>query len=170
MNRTQKEDSVSQLRSHLQASKLVVITRPEGLSVAETTDLRFKMKDVDAHFKVVKNTLACLAVQDTNLDGLKDWFKGSTAVAYSEDPIAAAKITVQFSEKNAKLQIMGGFMDGKVLSASDVKALAKLPSRDELRAKLIGLLNAPATKLVTLFKEPAGQIARVLSAKSQQGE
>lgn len=170
MNRTQKEESVAQLRSHLQASKLVVITRPEGLTVSETTDLRFQMKSCAADFKVIKNTLARLAVQDTEMQDLGDWFKGATALAYSDDPIAAAKISVQFSEKNEKLKIIGGFMDGKVLSAADVKALAKLPSKDELRAKLIALINAPATKLVTLFKEPAAQMARILSAKAQQGE
>lgn len=170
MNRTEKEDSVVHLRSHLQDSKLVVVTRPEGLTVAETTKLRFQMKEGEANFKVVKNTLARLAVQNTEMTGLEDWFKGATAIAYSKDPLAAAKVSVQFSEKNDKLKIMGGFMDGKILNALEVKALAKLPSKDELRAKLIALINAPATKLVTLLKEPAAQIARVVSAKAQQGE
>ena len=167
MNRTEKEESVVQLRSHLQASKLVVVTRPEGLTVAETTQLRFQMKEGDANFKVVKNTLARLAVEKTDMTDLGEWFKGATAVAYSDDPLAAAKVSVHFSEKNDKLKIIGGFMDGKILSAVDVKALAKLPSKDELRAKLIALLNAPATKLVRLLKEPAAQIARVITAKAQ---
>jgi large subunit ribosomal protein L10 len=170
MNRTEKEDSVVQLRSHLQDSTLVVVTRPEGLTVAETTHLRFQMKEGEANFKVVKNTLARLCVKNTPMTGMEDWFKGATAIAYSKDPISAAKISVGFSEKNEKLKIVGGFMDGKILSAFDVKALAKLPSKDELRAKLIALLNAPATKVVRLLKEPAAQIARVVSAKAQQGE
>lgn len=166
MNRKQKEESVNQLRSQLEDANLVVITKTNGLTVAESTELRAQMREENAEFKVIKNTLAALSVKNTKLSDLEKFFVGTTAIAFSKDPIAAAKVSVNFSEKNEKLQITAGIMDGSFLNAKDVIALAKIPSKDELRAKIIGLLIAPATKIVRTIKEPAAQIARILVAKS----
>lgn len=166
MDRSQKTELVSSMREALRQSKVVVVTQQLGLSVAEVTTLRRQMRDSQAHFKVLKNTLAQLAVKDTPLEGMSSLFKGPTAIAFSQDPIGAAKAAAKFAEKNDKLVIIGGYMDGQILSPAAVKALATLPSLDELRSTLIALVSAPATKLAILSKEPAARLARVLSAKS----
>lgn len=165
MDRAQKEQLVSEMRTRLQEAGLVVVTRQVGLTVDEVSDLRGKVREAQAEYKVMKNTLAQIAVKDTSLEGVSSMFNGPTAVAFSKDPIAAAKAVVQFASKNEKLTIVGGYMDGQVLSAANVKTLASLPSLDELRAKLIGVLVAPATKIATILQEPASRIARVIAAK-----
>jgi large subunit ribosomal protein L10 len=124
------------------------------------------MRENQAEFKVLKNTLAQIAVKDTALDGLTPLLKGPTALAYSADPIAAAKVIVKFANTNDKLKVVGGYLNGQLLSEASVKALATLPSLDELRGTLIGLIQAPATKLARLAKEPGACVARVLSAKA----
>lgn len=165
MDRAQKEQLVSQMRTRLQEAGLVVITRQVGLTVGEVSDLRGKMREAQAEYKVMKNTLAQIAVKDTSLEGVSSMLNGPTALAFSKDPIAAAKVVVQYATKNDKLTVVGGYMDGQVLSAANVKTLASLPSLDELRAKIIGIIVAPATKIATIMQEPAARVARVIAAK-----
>jgi large subunit ribosomal protein L10 len=142
----------------------VVVTRNLGLSVAQSTNLRNKMRDAGASFKVAKNRLARLALKDTDYAGLQEHLTGPTALAYSVDPVAAAKAVVDFAKTNDKLEIVGGSMGSTVLNAEGVKALASMPSLDELRAKIVGLVNAPATKVVQLINAPASKLARVFGA------
>ena len=159
MNRTEKEELVSSVQETLKSAKMVVVAQQNGLSVSEVTALRRQMRDNGACFKVLKNTLAKLAVKGTALDGTSSMFKGPTAIAFSQDMLGAAKGIYKFAEKNDKLVIIGGYMqDGdKILSPADVKALALLPSLDELRGKLLGLISGPASKM-----------ARILKARSEQ--
>lgn len=166
MDRNEKQEFVSSLRSSLEGKSLVVVTQQTGLTVAEVTDLRAKMRGAGANYKVIKNTLARLAVQDTPIAPLGDYFKGAIALAFSEDPIAAAKIAVDFAKTNKKVQILAASLDGKLLDAANVNALAQLPSLDELRAKLIGLLQAPLSKIARTVIEPAAQLARLAAAYS----
>jgi large subunit ribosomal protein L10 len=166
VDRNEKQEFVSSLRSSLEGKSLVVVTQQTGLTVAEVTDLRAKMRGAGANYKVIKNTLARLAVQDTPIAPLGDYFKGAIALAFSEDPIAAAKIAVDFAKTNKKVQILAASLDGKLLDAANVNALAQLPSLDELRAKLIGLLQAPLSKIARTVIEPAAQLARLAAAYS----
>ena len=149
---------------------VVVVAHYAGMTVAQMTDLRRRVKDAGGTVKVAKNRLAKLAVKDTTYEAISDLFKGQTCVAYSEDPIAAARASVAYAKGNDKLVILGGAMGTTVLNANDVKALAELPSLDELRATLIGLLNAPATKIARTVMEPGAQLARVIQAKASQSE
>lgn len=165
MDRSQKEDLVSKMRECLQSASVVVVTRQVGLTVAEATDLRRRMRESQAEFKVLKNTLAQIAAKGTPLEGISSMLQGPTALAYSTDPIGAAKAAVKYANDNEKFEVVGGYMDGQVLSAASVKALATLPSLDELRSKMIALIQAPATKLAILLKEPGTRVARVISAK-----
>lgn len=165
MDRTQKEALVADIRGRLESAAVVVVARQSGLTVEEVTQLRRDMRAANAEFKVLKNTLAQIAVKGTKLEGLTEMLNGPTALAYSIDPVAAAKALVNFANKNDKIQVIGGTLDGKVLKTADVKALATLPSLDELRSKIIAVISAPATKLAVLLKEPASRVARVVSAK-----
>ena len=164
MDRSQKADSVAQLNAVFNEVGVVVITRNLGLSVGQSTALRGKMRDAGASYKVAKNRLAKLALKDTQYEGLEDLLTGPTALAWSTDPVAAAKAAVEFAKTNDKLEIVGGAMGSTKLDAEGVKALAAMPSLDELRAKLIGLVNAPATKVVQLVNAPASKLARVFAA------
>lgn len=166
MDRMQKEALVADMRSKLESSSLVVVARQTGLTVDEVTGLRRNMRAANAEFKVLKNTLAQIAVKGTKLEGLKEMLVGPTALAFSVDSIAAAKSLVEFANKNNKIEVVGGCLDGKVLQKAEVNALATLPSLDELRSKLIAIVNAPATKLATLLQEPASRVARVIAAKN----
>ncbi|MCX7338688.1 MAG: 50S ribosomal protein L10 [Alphaproteobacteria bacterium] len=168
MDRTQKEGLVLRMRDELQNAQTVIVTRQVGLTVSEVTALRRRMRESQAEFKVLKNTLARLAVKGTALEGITEMLQGPTALAYSSDPISAAKVAVKFANDNKKLVIVGGCMNGLVLSEDAVKALATLPSLDELRGKIIGVISAPATKLAILLKEPAARVARVLAAKGSE--
>lgn len=168
MDRAQKEELVGSLNQTFDQSTIVVVTHYSGLSVGEMEDLRGRMRDAGAQFKVTKNRLTRLALKGTPYENLEELFTGPTAIAYSGDPVAAAKATAEFAKKNDKLVILGGAMGEQRLDADGVKALASLPSLDELRGKIIGLLNAPAQKLATLTQQPAAQLARVLSARSEQ--
>lgn len=170
MDRSQKAQVVESLNKALQTKALVVITRQSGLTAGETADLRRKMRAADASFKVAKNRLARLALKGTQFEGLADLFKGPTAIASSADPVAAAKAAVDYANQNEKLVIVGGAMGSKLLDAEGVKALAKLPSLNELRAKLLGMLQTPATRVASVLQAPAGQLARVLKAKADKGE
>ena len=164
MDRSQKAESVASLNANFKEVGVVVITRNLGLSVAQSTDLRSKMRDVGATYKVAKNRLAKLALQETQYEDLGDLLTGPTAIATSVDPVAAAKAAVDFAKTNDKLEIVGGSMGGQLLDANGVKALASMPSLDELRSKLVGLVNAPATKVAQVVNAPAAKLARVFGA------
>lgn len=168
MDRAQKEELVGSLNSTFGQSAIVVVTHYSGLSVNEMEDLRGRVRDAGAKFKVTKNRLTRLALKGTTYENLDELFTGPTAIAYSDDPVAAAKATVEFAKKNDKLVILGGAMGEQRLDADAVKSLASLPSLDELRGKILALLNTPAQRLATLTQEPASQLARVLSARGEQ--
>ncbi len=170
MNRAQKEEMVAELNAVLSRTSLVVVTHYSGLKVAQISDLRRQMRDSGASFKVTKNRLVRLALDGTPYHQLADLFAGPTAIACSDDPIAAAKVAVDYAKKNTKLVIVGGALGDVRLDADGVKALASMPSLDELRGKLIGLIQAPATKVARVLQAPAGQLARVLQAKSEKQE
>jgi large subunit ribosomal protein L10 len=161
---------VTTLHDVFKDTGVVVVAHYAGMTVAQMTDYRGRIKAAGGKVKVAKNRLAKLALKDTDFDGISDLFKGPTCLAYSKDPIAAAKIAVTYAKTNEKLVILGGAMGKTVLDADAIKALAELPSLDELRAKLIGLLNAPATKIARTVKEPGAQLARVIQAKAAQSE
>ena len=164
MNRSEKTDTVAALNATFNEAAVVVVTRNLGLTVAQSTDLRLKMRDAGAGYKVAKNRLAKIALNDTQYESLSDLLTGPTALATSGDPVAAAKVAVEFAKTNDKLEIVGGAMGSTVLDVEGVMALASLPSLDELRAKLIGLVQAPATKVAQVIVAPAGQLARVFGA------
>lgn len=166
MDRSQKEELVSQMRDTLQQAASVIVARQTGLTVAEATQLRRDMRGAGAEFKVLKNTLAQIAIKGTTLEGINPYLEGPTAIGYSQDPVAAARVLSKFAEKNDRLSIVGGFLDGQVLDAQAVKDLANLPSLNELRSKIIGVISAPATKLAVLSKEPARRVAYLLAART----
>lgn len=166
MDRLQKERLVSEVREMLREKSLIVVVRQSGVTVEESTQLRRTMRQEDAEFKVLKNTLLKLALAGTDLEGLAPLLTGPTALAYSVDPVSAAKVIVKFAEDSSKIQVVGGWASGQVLDVASIEALAKLPSLDELRAKILGLLMAPATKVVRTIKEPMSRVARVCGAKS----
>ncbi len=164
MNRAEKADLVALLNTTFNETEVVVVTRNLGLTVAQSTDLRGKMRDADATFKVSKNRLAKIALKDTRYEPLADLLTGPIALATSSDPVAAAKVAVDFAKTNDKLEIVGGMMGDTLLDVNGVKALATMPSLDELRAKIIGLVQAPATKIARTIAEPGAQLARVVGA------
>lgn len=166
MDRSQKTDAVAALNSTFAESGVVVITRNLGLTVAQSTDLRTKMRDAGASYKVAKNSLAKLALKDTDYEGLSELLTGPTALATSTDPVAAAKAAVEFAKTNDKLEIVGGAMGKLVLDETGVRSLASMPSLDELRGKLVGLVMAPATKIAQVVNAPAAKLARVFGAYS----
>ncbi len=164
MDRSQKAESVAQLNATFSEVGLVVITRNLGMSVAQSTALRGKVREAGATYKVAKNRLAKLAIADTQYEGIGEFLTGPTAIATSVDPVAAAKAVVDFAKTTDKIEIVGGAMGSQVLNAEGVKALAAMPSLDELRAKLVGLVQAPATKIAQLTTAPAAKLARVFGA------
>jgi len=168
VERSQKQALVEALHQDLSDTVCVVVTHQTGLSVAEATRLRRQVRDAGARFRVTKNRLARRALQGTAFEALAPLFTGPTAIAFSHDPVAAAKAAVEFANRNDKLTIVGGGLAGRSLDAAAVRALATLPSLDELRGKIIGLIQAPATKLAGLLQAPAGQLARVLAAHADQ--
>lgn len=170
MDRTEKAAFIAEMNQVFQESGVVVVTRQSGMTVAEATDLRRKMRAAGARYKVTQNTLARLALEGTSYEGIGQLFKGPTAVAVSQDPIAAAKATVEFAKQNEKLEIVGGAMGSTVLDAEGIKALATMPSLDQLRGKLIGLIQAPATKIAGVLQAPGAQLARLLTARAEQGQ
>jgi len=165
MDRSQKEALVASMNQTLGAAKSVVVTHYSGLTVAEITELRGRMREAGAQFKVTKNRLMLRALEGTKFEGLTSLFEGPTAIAFSDDPVSPAKVAVRFAKDNEKLVVLGGALDDKVLNETEVKALATLPSLDEQRAILIGLLQAPATKIAGVLAAPAGQLARVFAAQ-----
>lgn len=170
MDRAAKTALVDQLNIAWKETGVMVVAHYKGMTVAEMTDFRRRMKEAGGSVKVAKNKLAQLALKDTQSEGMSHFLKGQTCIAYSADPISAARVSVKYSKDNEKLVILGGAMGNTVMDASAVQALADLPPLDELRAKLIGLLQAPATKIARILKEPGGQLARVIQAKSAKAE
>ena len=164
MDRSQKADAVAQLNDVFKEVGVVVVTRNLGMTVDQSTELRSKMREAGASYKVAKNRLAKLALKDTDYTGLEDFLSGPTALAWSSDPVAAAKAAVDFAKSNDKLEIVGGSMGTQVLDEAGVKALASMPSLDELRGKIVGLVNAPATKVAQVVNAPANKLARVFGA------
>ena len=168
MNRQEKAELIETLQTTLNDSTTVVVAHQVGMTVAESSDLRAKMREAGAGFKVTKNRIAKLALNDTPHMALESLFTGPTAIGTSTDPVAAAKVLVEYAKGNDKLTIVGGSMDGKSLDKAGVEALAKLPSLDELRGKLVGILQAPAAKIARVAQAPAGKVARVIKARSDQ--
>ncbi len=164
MDRAKKQELVAELQETFESNNLVVVTQQSGLTVSEVSELRKQMREAGASFKVTKNRLAKIALKGTKFEDLSDHFTGPTAVAASEDPVAAAKVAVEFANKNEKLQIICGSLETEALDADAIKALAKLPSLDELRGKIVGLIQAPATKVAGVLQAPSGQLARVFGA------
>lgn len=170
MDRAEKRELVESLQKTFADSNLIVITRQSGLTVAEVSDLRTKIRDSGSSYKVAKNRLAKRALDGTKFQALQPLFEGPTAIAASEDPVAAAKVCVEFAEKNEKLTIVGGSIGETTLDADGVKALAKMPSLDESRAKLAGLIQTPAQRIATVLQAPAGQLARVFGAYADKDD
>jgi large subunit ribosomal protein L10 len=164
MDRAQKSAAVAELNRTFTESGVVVVTRNLGMSVAQSTALRSKMLEAGASYKVAKNRLARIAAEGTDYSSISDLLTGPTALSTSTDPVAAAKAVVEFAKTTDKIEIVGGAMGSTVLDVTGVKALAELPSLDELRAKLVGLIQAPAQKLASITQAPAAQLARVFNA------
>ena len=170
MDRTEKQEFVASLASVFAETSMVVVTRPTGLTVAEATLLRKRMREAGATFKVAKNRLATLALDGTQFEGLKSLMKGPTALAWSNDPVAVAKASVEFAKTNEKFVVLGGSLGSQMLDAAGIKALSELPSLDQLRANLVGMLQTPATRIAGVLAAPGAQIARVLAAYSTKDE
>ncbi len=170
VDRSQKQELVASLKQTFDEMSLVVVTQQVGMTVYESSLLRQSMREAGASYKVTKNRLARRALEGTKFEALQPMFTGPTAIAVSEDPVAAAKVCVEFAKKNEKLTIVGGALGKEMLDPTSISNLAKLPSLDELRGKLIGVLQAPATKLAGVTQAPAAQLARVFSAYGSQGD
>lgn len=164
MDRAQKTEQVSALAKTLSETAVVVVTRNHGLTVAQVTDLRTKMRQAGASFKVTKNRLAKIALEGSPYQSLSELLTGPVGFATSTDPVAAAKVAVDFAKTNDKFEIVGGAMGSTVLDIDGVKALASLPSLDELRGRIVGLIQAPASKIARVISTPAGNLARVFGA------
>ena len=166
MNRKQKEELVESLHNTFLNSQSVIVTHINGLTVSETTNLRSSMRNSNCKFKVTKNKIVKLALKNTKFEHLDSLFTGPTAIGSSEDAIAPAKVLVDFSKESEKIKIIGGGFETKSLSVDEINNLASLPSLDEVRAKLVGLLMAGPTKLVRTIKEPPSRMARILATKN----
>jgi large subunit ribosomal protein L10 len=164
MDRAQKAESIETLKGVFADAGAVVVTHYMGLTVAEMTDLRGRLRSEGAKLKVVKNTLVHKALDGRTGEAGDALFKGPVAIAYGPDPVSAAKVSTQYAKENDKFTVVGAVMGDEVLDASAVSALATLPSLDQLRGKIVGLLQAPATKIAGVLQAPGGQIARVIGA------
>jgi large subunit ribosomal protein L10 len=164
MDRAQKAESIEALKGVFASSGAVVVTHYLGLTVAEMTDLRGRLRKENAQIKVVKNRLAQKALNGSAGDAGAALFKGPVAIAFASDPVSAAKVVTQYAKDNEKFSVVGGLMGDTVLDQGGIKALASLPSLDQIRAQIVGLLQAPATKVAGVLQAPAGQLARVFSA------
>lgn len=170
MDRAEKSELVATLHDVFKSTSVVVVAHYSGLSVSEMTDLRGRMREAGGQMKVAKNRLAKLALEGTEVAHVGDLLKGPTVLAYSDDPVTAPKIAVEFAKTNQNLVILGGAMGATVLDPEGVKSLATMPSLDELRAKLVGMINTPATRVAQVLAAPGGQVARVLAAYSEKSE
>ncbi|BAT19019.1 50S ribosomal protein L10 [Asaia bogorensis NBRC 16594] len=170
LDRQEKRAFVEFLANVFNSTSMVVVTENKGLTVADVTELRRRVRAAGATYKVAKNRLASLALHGTQFDGILPLLKGPTALAWSEDPVAVAKAIVEFAKTNEKLVVLGGALGSQTLDANGVKALAALPSLDELRAQLVGMISTPATRIAGVVQAPAGQLARVFGAYAKTGE
>ncbi|MGA0594868.1 50S ribosomal protein L10 [Enterovirga sp. CN4-39] len=170
MDRAAKSELVTSLNGVFSKTAVVVVAHYKGLTVADMQKLRAQMKQAGATVKVTKNSLTKIALEGTDVASIQPLMKGPTLIAYSGDPVAAPKVAVDFAKTNDKLVILGGAMGKTSLNAEGVKSLATMPSLDELRAKLVGLVNAPATKLAQLANAPAAKLARVFGAYAKKDE
>ena len=170
MKRSDKNDFVQNLKEDLKNSSSVVVAHYAGLSVAETDNLRKEMRSNGAKFKVTKNRLTKIALTGTPYESIEDLFTGPPAIAYSSDPVAPARVSVEFEKKFENFKILGGSYEGEKIDNAKINFLATLPSLDQIRAKLLGLLNAPAQKIASITQAPGGQLARLINARSEQLE
>ena len=170
MDRTEKREFVASLAAVFAETSFVLVAQNKGLTVADVSELRRRMRAAGATYKVAKNRLATLALEGTRFDGVKPLLKGPTALAWSTDPVAVAKTAVEFAKTNDKFVVLGGALGTQTLSADGVKALAELPSLETLRAQLVGLIQTPATRIAGILQAPGGQVARVLSAYAKKDE
>ena len=170
MKRSDKNDFVQKLKDEIKNSSSVIVAHYDGLSVLETDSLRKEMRDNGAKFKVTKNRLTKIALADTPYESIVDLFVGPTAIAYSSDPIAPAKVSVNFEKKLENFKIIGGGYEGEKIDKDKINFLATLPSLDQIRGKLLGLLNAPAQKIASVIQAPGGQLARLVNARSEELE
>jgi large subunit ribosomal protein L10 len=166
--RSEKKTFVSELEKIYQDSNSVIITHYHGLTVSQITNLRKALRENGASFKIVKNTLSKIAATNVKLTHDPEAFSGPTAIAYSKDPVAAAKGVVEFAKANDNLKVIGGIVNDKILNVVEVQQLAKLPSLDQLRGKIVGILQAPAANLARIVQAPAGSLARVIQAYSEK--
>ncbi len=170
MNKEEKKETISELHEKFARAKTAVITAYSGINVEQITDLRSKLRKANVEYRVVKNTLARKAVEGTGLEPLKEHFVGPVGIALGyDDVVAPAKVLAEFSKAQEKLLLKVGVLDGKLLKQADIKALASLPSLNSLRGKIVGLLQAPASRMVGVLAAPGGQIARVMKAKADKG-
>lgn len=170
MNREEKKEAIAALHEKFGRAKTAVITGYSGITVEQITELRAKLRKSHVEYRVVKNTLAMKAVAGTSLEPLKDYFVGPVGIALGyDDVVAPAKVLFEFNKTQAKLQLKVGVLEGKLLNAADIKALANLPSLDVLRGKIVGLLQAPASRIVGVLAAPGGQLARLMKAKADKG-
>ncbi len=170
MKRSDKKDFVQNLKEELKNSSSVVVAHYAGLSVSETDNLRKEMRSNGAKFKVTKNRLTKIALTGTSYESIEDLFTGPTAIAYSSDPVAPARVSVEFEKKFENFKILGGSYEGEKIDNAKINFLATLPSLEQIRAKLLGLLNAPAQKIASITQAPGGQLARLINARSEQLE
>jgi large subunit ribosomal protein L10 len=170
VDRTEKREFVTELNQALSATSMIVVTRNAGLTVADATALRVKMRAAGATYKVAKNRLTHLALEGTRFEGIAPMLTGPTALAWSMDPVAVAKTAVEFAKTNDKFVLIGGALGTQMLDADGIKALAELPSLDELRARLVGMISTPATRIAGILQAPAAQLARVFGAFAKKDE
>lgn len=168
MNRTEKAESVAALKGVFAAANVVVVAHYSGLTVAQMQTLRQQMKQAGAQVQVAKNRLAKIALEGSDVSTIASLLKGPTLIATSGDPVAAPKVAVDFAKANEKFVILGGAMGQTSLDIHGVKQLASLPSLDELRAKIVGLVQAPATKIAQVVGAPASKVARVIQAHASK--
>ena len=170
MKRSDKNSFVKKLKDDLSGSSSVIVSHYAGLSVLETDNLRKEMRENGAKFRVTKNRLTKIALADTPYESITDLFSGPTAIAYSSDPVAPAKVSVNFEKKFENFKIIGGSYEGEKIDINKINFLASLPSLDQIRGKLLGLLNAPAQKIASVVQAPGGQLARLMSSRSNKLE
>ena len=167
MDRAEKKKFIETMRDTSTGLNTMLVVHYQGLSVSEVTELRSQMHETGSKLRIVKNRLMKIALKDTEFEQLAQHFTGPVAIAYSEDPVSAAKGVVNFAKENEKLKIIAGVVDKNLIDEKGIKALAKLPSLDELRAKFVGLLSTPATRMATVTQAPAQKLARVFAAFSE---
>ena len=170
MDRTEKREFVASLAAVFAKTSMVIVTRNDGLTVADVTELRRRVRAAGATHKVAKNRLTSLALAGTQFEGIKPLLKGPTALSWADEPVAVAKVLVEFAKTNEKLVLLGGSLGAQTLDVNSIKALAELPSLDVLRAQLVGLISTPATRIAGVLQAPAGQLARVFGAYAKTGE